>query len=543
MSKPTSQSAWAELQQHRKDIAGVRLSDLLSDEKRFAEFSIIANGILLDYSKNLVDRRTIKLLLDLAEQSQLPDSIRRLFSGVTVNNTEKRPAMHMALRATDASVGGEEAENIQRLVDRELEKMDRFVGALHGGRLLGCTGKPINKVVNIGIGGSDLGPVMAVEALKGFRVDGIEIAFVSSIDGTHLKDVFDASDPEQTLFVVCSKSFTTLETLKNAEQARALMHSKLNAPDMESKHFAAVSVNRSATRAFGIDDANVFDMWDWVGGRYSVCSAVGLALACAVGMDNFKGMLAGCAAMDTHFREAPLGDNLPVMLGLLAVWYNNFHGAQSHAILPYDNRLHRFPAYLQQLQMESNGKRVDRSGKALEVDSGQIIWGEPGPNAQHSFYQLLHQGTRLVPADFLVPLQGSGFPEQHQLALAACFAQSRALALGQPLDQVLRQLGPTADEEQKSLAAHRVHPGNRPSNTIVFPRVDPFYLGQLIALYEHKVFVESVIWDINPFDQFGVELGKRLASELEPVIRGAEPQQELDVSTLGLCDFLRKNAG
>ena len=527
---------WSSLREHQIEMATASLREAFAqDPDRFQRFSLEAAGLLLDYSKNLVTPQTLELLFNLARAAKLENAVSRLFSGDLLNNTEHRPAMHMALRS--ANVGGDNWPDIKSAVEAELEKMSSFVQKLHGGELLGCTGKPIQSIVNIGIGGSDLGLVMGAEALKNFAKPGIDVHFVSSIDGNDLKDTLAAVVPEQTMFIVCSKSFTTLETLTNAKQARAWMQSKLSAHDMEAKHFAAVSVNLAATQEFGIADANVFAMWDWVGGRYSVCSAVGLGLACAIGMDNFRQMLEGCAEMDSHFREAPLEQNMPVILGLLAVWYNNFFGAQSHAILPYDNRLHRFPAYLQQLQMESNGKRVDRAGHALAHDTGQIIWGEPGPNAQHSFYQLLHQGTRLVPADFLLPRQGSGFEAQHVLAISACLAQSRALAMGQSAAEVMQSMGEKADP---NLVPHRVHPGNRPSSTLVFDRVDPLNLGRLVALYEHKVFVESVVWGINPFDQFGVELGKRLAADLEPVVRGEGDTSSLDSSTRGLCDSILK---
>ncbi len=527
---------WSSLREHQIETASLSLREAFaSDPDRFQHFSLEAAGLFLDYSKNLVTQETLGLLLKLARAADLEGAVTRLFNGGLINNTEHRPAMHMALRS--ANVGGDDWPKIKASVDAELEKMTAFVHRLHSGNLLGCTGKPIRSVVNIGIGGSDLGLVMGAEALRNFANPGVKVHFVSSIDGNDLKDTLEEVIPEETMFIICSKSFTTLETLTNAKQAQSWMQSKLPPGNMEAKHFAAVSVNLSATQEFGIADDNVFAMWDWVGGRYSVCSAVGLGLACAIGMDHFRQMLQGCAEMDTHFREAPLENNMPVLLGLLAVWYNNYFGAQSHAILPYDNRLHRFPAYLQQLQMESNGKRVDRDGQVVAHDTGQIIWGEPGPNAQHSFYQLLHQGTRLVPADFLLPKEGSGFEDQHLLAISACLAQSRALAMGQSAAEVVESMGENVDQ---TLVPHRVHPGNRPSSTIVFDRVDPLNLGRLVALYEHKVFVESVVWGINPFDQFGVELGKRLAADLEPMVRGEADTQGLDSSTRGLCDSIRK---
>ncbi|MEM7280342.1 MAG: glucose-6-phosphate isomerase [Pseudomonadota bacterium] len=530
---------WSSLREHQIDIASHSLKTLFEeDPERFDRFSLQAAGLLVDYSKNLVSDDTIGLLLSLAEQAELKSAIASLFAGDHLNSTENRPAMHMALRSEN--IGGDQWSTIKPAVQGERAKMRSFVERLHNGEMLGCTGKPIRHIVNIGIGGSDLGLVMGSEALKNYHNPNVSVHFVSSIDGNDLRDTFAVVDPEHTLFIICSKSFTTLETLTNAKAAQRWMASKLDRPNMEAGHFAAVSVNLEATNAFGISQDNVFAMWDWVGGRYSVCSAVGLALACAVGMNNFEKLLQGCAQMDEHFLNAPLDSNLPVILGLLAIWYNNFFGAQSHAILPYDNRLQRFPAYLQQLQMESNGKRVDRNGRVVPFDTGQIIWGEPGPNAQHSFYQLLHQGTRLVPVDFLVPKQGSGFEDQHKLAMSACFAQSRALAMGQSAAEVIESMAPGGDQ---SLVPHRVHPGNRPSTTIVFNRVDPINLGRLIALYEHKVFVESVIWGINPFDQFGVELGKRLASDLEPGVRGEADAGALDASTRGLCDFIRKTEG
>ena len=488
---PTDLSAWKKLKTHFKDEMRDRhLRDLFGRSKnRQEKFSLTAGDLTLDYSKNHLIAATVSQLCQLAKQADVPAAVEAMFSGEKINKTEDRSVLHVALRAKMADQVALETPGVPEVFEI-LARMEDFVEDVRAGRIGGSTGKRFTDVVNIGIGGSDLGPVMASRALRPFWKEEIRFHAVSNVDGTQLDDLTQELDPETTLFVVCSKTFTTLETMTNANAARAWVIDRLDHLAVQY-HFVAASTNHDAMDEFGIRKDFRFGFWDWVGGRYSLWSAVGLSLALVIGMDNFKAMLSGGRRMDMHFRQAKLGENMPVLLALIGVWYNNFFGAQSQAILPYDNRLDRFPAYLQQLQMESSGKGVRMDGKPVRCETGMIIWGEAGNNAQHSFYQLLHQGTRFVPADFLLS-------ESSELATANCLAQAEALMMG------------TTDE---SLAPHRVHEGNRPSNTIRYKSLTPEVLGQLIALYEHKVFVEGVIWGIDSFDQWGVELGKRLASQ------------------------------
>jgi glucose-6-phosphate isomerase len=457
-----------------------------------------------------------------------------MFAGDAINTTENRSVLHVALRAKLSDQVALESPGV-REIWRVLDEMEQFVSAVQSGAIRGSTGKRLTNIVNIGIGGSDLGLVMASRALRQYWQPGMAFHSVSNVDGTQLVDLAASLDAETTLFIVCSKTFTTQETMSNAQAAANWVRSQLG-PGAIKNHFAAASTNHVAMDAFGINRDYRFGFWDWVGGRYSIWSAVGLALALVIGMDNFQAMLTGGRRMDLHFRSAPLAENMPVMLAMIAVWYNQFFGAETQAILPYDNRLDRFPAFLQQLQMESNGKSVRADGKPVKVKTGMVIWGEAGSNAQHSFYQLLHQGTRLIPADFLLPANSSGGSQaQQDLAIANCLAQSEALMEGYSSDQALKDLlaSGMSSADAKRLAPHKVHAGNRPSNTIVFERLSPDTLGQLIALYEHKVFVEGVIWGINSFDQWGVEHGKRLAARMEA-------QESENASTLGLMDVLRR---
>ena len=495
---PTDLPAWRALQRHyREEMKTRQIAELfVRDRGRAENFSLQGAGLQLDYSKNLMSRTTRKLLLALAKQARVADAVDAMFSGRHVNNTEDRPALHAALRSKISDQVGLQTPDV-REVWKVLDQMEQFVDAVNSGELKGYSGQRLSEIVNIGIGGSDLGPAMASRALKTYWRRGVNFHSVSNVDGTELADLAASISPERTLFVVCSKTFTTEETMSNARAARHWIATTLGEAAVK-QHFAAASTNRAAMDAFGINPAFRFGFWDWVGGRYSIWSAIGLSLALVIGMQNFKDMLAGARRMDLHFRQAAPGENMPLLLALISVWYNNFYGSETQVILPYDKRLDRLPAYLQQLQMESNGKSVRRDGRAVKVKTGKIIWGEAGSNAQHSFYQLLHQGTRFVPADFILPLRSSGGSEdQHALAIAHCLAQSEALMDGyDAADSFLR------------------HPGNRPSNTILFEALTPDTLGQLIALYEHKVFVESVIWGINPFDQYGVELGKKLAGRL-----------------------------
>ncbi len=493
--------AWAALQRRadglrRKPIAG--LFD--ADPNRALAFSVEAEGLWLDLSRQRLDLRALKLLLRLAEQTRLPDWTERMFRGDRINNTEDRAALHIALRRPADQPLNLDGEDIMVRVEAERAKMRALADALHGRSLLGYTGRPVTDIVNIGIGGSDLGADMAVEALDAYRMPGLGVRFVSNIDGVQAARAMRAVDPETTLFVVCSKTFTTLETLTNAQAIREWLMQKGGAAAVAAQ-FVAVSTNHAAMDAFGIAPDRRLELWDWVGGRYSLCSAVGLVLAMAIGWRHFAAFLAGAHRLDEHFRTAPFERNLPVLLALAGVWNRNFLGAGSHAVLPYDQHLHRLPAYLQQLEMESNGKSVRRGGEPVECATAPIIWGEPGSNAQHSFYQLLHQGTDPVSVDFLLPTESRvGCREQQHLAGLNCLAQAWALAAGNPAGE---DAGP-----------HRHYPANRPNSLILFPRLDPATLGKLIALYEHKVFAQGVIWDVNSFDQWGVELGKRLVSEL-----------------------------
>ncbi|MDN3517345.1 glucose-6-phosphate isomerase [Aquisalimonas lutea] len=540
----TTLAEWQTLTEHADALRRQRIRDLFeSDPARFQRFSAEHDRLLLDYSKNLVTDATLEQLRALARRRDLEGWIEHLFSGEAVNTTENRAAMHMALRNRGNGamyVGG---RDVMPDVQRELTRMRLFVNRLHRGEYRGCTGRVITDVVNIGVGGSDLGAVMATEALAPYRTNTIRLHFVSSIDGVHVTDVLERVNPKTTLFIISSKSFTTLDTMTNARTARDWFRRQVTDPEAMRQHFLAVSANEQAMAEYGIAEENRFRIWDWVGGRYSLASAVGLPVAIAVGMKHFEAMLEGFHGMDRHFRTTPWERNLPVLMGLLGVWYTNFLDAAGHAVLPYDHRLNRFPAYLQQLEMESNGKCVTRDGAPVDYHTGAIVWGEAGPNAQHSFFQLLHQGTRPVMADFLAPVHGSAeYPDHHELALANCFAQTRALMEGQTAEQARREMEASgmAPEEIQQAVPHKVHPGNKPSNTLLFDRLDPATLGALVALYEHKVFVQSVIWGINPFDQWGVELGKKLAKELLPAVTGQQEATDADPSTRGLLSYIHR---
>jgi len=513
--------AWQALQsQCDAGARELRLGDLFaSDPDRFDRFSLQAGDLFLDYSRNLLDEAVRRSLIELADQAGVVTATEAMFAGDVINVTEGRSVLHVALRSEAGDGVGSGVPGVDE-VHEVLDAMGRFIDAVHRCERLGATGRPLREIVNIGIGGSDLGPVMASRALRHHWLPGLRFHSVSNVDGSELSDLCTELDPEATLFVICSKTFTTQETMVNAAAARDWVVARLG-PDAVTAHFAAASTNHEAMDRFGIDPSRRFGFWDWVGGRYSLWSAVGLSLALVIGMAKFRELLGGARLIDRHFRTAPLAENMPVLLAMIGIWYNNFLGADTQAVLPYDNRLDRFPAYLQQLHMESNGKRVQADGTEVAFDTGPVIWGEPGSNGQHSFYQLLHQGTRFVPIDFILPLAASGSPQaQHDLAIANCLAQSEALMDGQV----------EAD------SPHRRYPGNRPSNTILLPALNPSTLGQLIALYEHRVFVEGVIWGINSFDQFGVELGKKLAGGLGPVVAGAEAYAGRNPSTAGLLE-------
>ncbi len=536
---PIDLPAWQSLTTHyRENVRRKTLADLFArDRSRAQRYTLAAGDLVLDYSKNLLNATTRKLLLKLAREADLSAAIDSMFAGEPINVTENRAALHVALRAKMSDRVAHERRDIAE-VWRVLNQLEQFVNAVHAGSLRGHTGARFTDIVNIGIGGSDLGVVMASRALREFWQQGMRFHGVSNVDGTQLADLKKELDPKTTLIVVCSKTFTTLETMTNANAARAWIIDALGREAL-TKHFAAASTNHEAMDAFGINPDYRFGFWDWVGGRYSLWSAVGLSLALVTGMENFQSLLNGARRMDLHFRQAPLAQNMPVLLALVAIWNNNFLGAESQAILPYDNRLERFPAFLQQLQMESNGKSVRRDGRPVKCKTGMVIWGEAGSNAQHSFYQLLHQGTRLVPADFILPVRSSGATQaQQDLAIANCLAQSEALMGGYSIEQATADLRsaemPAA--EAKKLAPHKMHAGNRPSNTILLPRLTPETLGQLIALYEHKVFVEGHLWGINSFDQWGVELGKKLATELRNVVTDPKKYTGKNLSTQALLD-------
>jgi len=529
--------AWKALQAHAASLSSRHLRDLFAENPagRFDATSIEALDFLYDFSRQRVTGQTLGLLFDLARACDLEGRIGALFAGEPVNHTERRAAMHMALRNRSDRPMYADGEDVMPAVRSELAKMRAFVTGVHEGRITGAKSARFTDVVNIGIGGSDLGIVMATEALARFRNRGIRLHCVSNVDGVELADTLEQVNPATTLFVLCSKTFTTLETLTNANAARAWLAHEIGEQAV-GRHFVAVSTNHPAMDAFGIAPESRFTMWDWVGGRYSLWSTVGLSIALALGMDQFELVLQGGHDMDEHFRSSPLDRNLPVLMGLLGVWNGDFLGLDSLAVLPYDRRLHRFPAYLQQLEMESNGKSVTRDGAPVGCPTGNVVWGEPGNNAQHSFFQLLHQGNAHVALDFVAPVNGSSrFTKQQDLALANCFAQAEAFAFGQTAEQVRADLTAkgTAAAEVERLVPHKVHAGNRPSSLILMPRLGPRTLGRLIAWYEHKVYVQSVIWNINPFDQWGVELGKKLAGSLmEPVQTARWPEGPAHVQAL-----------
>ncbi|MEO6064773.1 MAG: glucose-6-phosphate isomerase [Lysobacterales bacterium] len=506
----TSLPEWRTLAKYARSSVNVNLSDLFAaDPTRGERLTAEAAGLYLDYSKQRVGDETLRLLIHLADACGLRARIDAMFHGSRVNPTENRPALHVALRAREGESFEVDGVNVVPEVHAVLARMATFADRVRGGSWLGHTGKPIRNVINIGIGGSDLGPVMAYEALRYYGQRGLTLRFVSNVDGADLCDALRDLDPAETLFVVCSKTFTTIETLTNARAARDWCLARLQNPGAIARHFVAVSTNTDAVGEFGIDTDNMFGFWDWVGGRYSMTSAIGLSTMIAIGPERFREMLDGFCSMDVHFRDAPFAENLPVLMGLLAIWNNNFLGASTVAVLPYAHYLKRFPAYLQQLTMESCGKGVTLDGKAVDHETGPIYWGEPGTNGQHSFYQLIHQGTRLVPCDFIgfcQPLGSDG--SQHDLLMANLFAQGEALAFGRKAEEL------ATDKVAEALIPHRTFDGNRPSTTILAERLTPHSLGALVALYEHSVFVQAAIWDINPFDQWGVELGKALATRI-----------------------------
>jgi len=532
--------AWASLQKHYHDVAGLHLRQLFAEDRMRGErLTAEAAGIYLDYSKNRITDETLRLLLQLARESGLRERIDAMFRGDRINVSENRAVFHVALRAPRGSSIMHDGQNVVPEVHAVLDRMADFAHRVRSGAWKGHTGKRIRNVINIGIGGSDLGPVMAYEALKHYSERTTIFRFVSNVDGTDFVEAVRDLDPAETLFVISSKTFTTLETMTNAHTARDWLLAGLKVDEAIARHFVAVSTNAQEVAKFGIDTANMFGFWDWVGGRYSMDSAIGLSTMLAIGPDNFRAMLDGFHQVDEHFRAAPFERNLPVLMGLLAVWYNNFFGAQTAAVLPYEQYLKRFPAYLQQLTMESNGKHVTWDGVAVDYDTGPIYWGEPGTNGQHSFYQLIHQGTRLIPCDFIAFARTLNPVGRHQdMLLANVFAQTEALAFGKTSEQV------EAEGTPDWLVPHRLFEGNRPSNTLLLDALTPAALGKLVALYEHSVFTQGTIWQIDSFDQWGVELGKALAQRIIPELDSAtEPRLEHDSSTNALIRRYRKLKG
>jgi glucose-6-phosphate isomerase len=536
----TALPAWQALEQHYQAIRGRHLRDMFAeDAQRGERLTAEAEGLYLDYSKNRLTDETIGLLVRLAEQSGLRAKIDAMFAGEKINITEGRAVLHVALRAEKGQRILVDGEDVVPGVHAVLDKLAAFAEQVRGGAWLGFTGQRIRNVVNIGIGGSDLGPVMAYEALKHYTARDMTFRFVSNVDGSDFAEATRDLDPAATLFIISSKTFTTIETMTNAHTARSWLLAALGDESAVAKHFVAVSTNAKEVAKFGIDTANMFEFWDWVGGRYSMTSAIGLSNMIALGPENFRAMLAGFHAMDEHFRTAPLDRNLPALLGLITLWYNNFFGAQTVAVLPYDNYLKRFPAYLQQLTMESNGKSVTLDGQTVDYQTGPIYWGEPGTNGQHSFYQLIHQGTKLIPADFIGFSQTlNPLGRHHDLLMANLFAQTEALAFGKPAAEV------AAEGAADWLVPHRTFAGNHPTNTILADRLTPETLGKLVALYEHSVFTQGVIWRIDSFDQWGVELGKVLAGRIIPELENAgEPQLAHDSSTNTLIRRYRARRG
>jgi glucose-6-phosphate isomerase len=536
MTRPTRLAAWNALAAHRAEVAGIDLRRAFADDPRRGErLACEAAGIHLDYSKNLVTDETLRLLAALAEESGLRERIAAMFRGEKLNATEGRAVLHVALRAPRGAEIRADGRDVVPEVHAVLDRVCAFAERVRSGAWKGHTGRRIRNVVNLGIGGSDLGPAMACEALRHYAERSLRMAFVSNVDGTDFVEAVRELDPAETLFIVCSKTFTTQETLANARAARSWLLEALGDPAAVARHFVAVSTNASAVSGFGIETANMFEMWDWVGGRYSFDSAIGLSIAVSIGPARFREMLSGLHAMDEHFRTAPFERNLPVILGLLGVWYGDFWGAETHAVLPYDQYLARLPAYLQQLDMESNGKRVDLSGQPVDYETGPIVWGQPGTNGQHAFFQLLHQGTKLVPCDFIGCCRTHNpLGDHHDQLMANLFAQTQALAFGKTEAEV------RAEGVSDVLAPHRTFPGNRPSNTLLLEQLTPASFGAL-ALYEHKVFVQGSLWNVNSFDQWGVELGKALAKRILPELAVAEePVLAHDSSTNALIRRYRR---
>jgi glucose-6-phosphate isomerase len=541
---PTTTQAWQKLEAHAEMARIFSLKHLFeNDTKRFEKFSIKFEDILLDYSKNLIIEETLKYLLDLAKEVKLEEAIEAMFTGEVINKTEKREVLHTALRNRSNEPVMVDGKDIMPDINAVLAQMKAFSEKIISSEWKGYTQKAITDIVNIGIGGSDLGPLMVTEALKAYQKPHLNVHFVSNIDGTHLTETLKKVNPETTLFIIASKTFTTQETMTNAHSAKAWFLEQAKDESMVKKHFVALSTNQEGVASFGIDTQNMFGFWDWVGGRYSLWSAIGLSIACVIGFDNFEELLEGANAMDIHFKTAPFEENLPVLLAVIGVWYGNFMDADTEAILPYDQYLHRFAAYFQQGNMESNGKSIARNGEEINYQTGSIIWGEPGTNGQHAFYQLIHQGTKLIPCDFLAPaISHNPLGDHHPKLLANFFAQTEALMKGKNGHEVEAELiaEGKSEEEIAFLKPFKVFSGNRPTNSILFKKLTPRTLGSLVAMYEHKIFTQGVIWNVFSFDQWGVELGKQLAKNILPELISDEPVMSHDASTNGLINAYKE---
>ncbi|BBD10049.1 glucose-6-phosphate isomerase [Desulfovibrio ferrophilus] len=543
MSTLTASPQWKALEGHYLEIESLHMRELFSnDPERFSTFSLRLGDILFDYSKNRITEKTMSLLMDLARSTGVPERLQAMFAGEKINTTEDRAVLHVALRNRSNTPMLVNEKDVMPGVNAVLQQMRTFTKSVRSGKWTGYTGRPVADVVNIGIGGSDLGPHMVTTALAHYA-DGPRAHFVSNVDGTHMAETLKLLNPETTLFIVASKSFTTQETMMNAATARAWFLEAAGNKKHVAKHFVALSTNGPAVTDFGIDSANMFEFWDWVGGRYSLWSAIGLPIALSIGMDRFEELLAGAHEVDNHFRTTPLEENIPVVMAMLGIWYNNFFSCGTHAILPYDQYLSRFPAYFQQGDMESNGKSATLDGQIVNYGTGPIIWGEPGTNGQHAFYQLIHQGTKLIPSDFLAPVQPlNPLGKHHNVLLSNFLAQTEALMQGKSPEEAeadMRAAGMT-DPEIGKLMAHRSFMGNRPSNSILYKRLTPHSLGALIALYEHKIFVQGTVWNINSYDQWGVELGKQLAQAIQPELTSDAPSESHDSSTNGLINAIKK---
>lgn len=541
---PLQSKVWKELEKHYAIMKDIHMKDMFSENpQRSLDFSLRFQDILVDYSKNIINKDTMKLLIQLSEELNVKDAIHRMFSGDAINETENRAVLHTALRNRANTPIHVDGRDVMQDVNAVHQKMDKFSEKIISGEWKGYSGKPIRDIVNIGIGGSDLGPVMVTEALKPYQKPHVNVYFVSNVDGTHLAETLRKVSPETALFMIASKTFTTQETMTNAHSARKWFLDTAKDENLIKKHFVAISTNTQEVKHFGIDPENMFVFWDWVGGRYSLWSAIGLSIACTIGYENFAELLEGAHAMDIHFRETPFERNIPVTLALISIWYNNFFGAQTEAIFPYDQYMHRFPAYFQQAYMESNGKYNDRSGKEVAYQTGQIIWGEPGTNGQHSFYQLIHQGTKLIPCDFIAPaISHNPIDDHHNILLSNFFAQTEALMKGKTEEEVSLELTTSGkgDEEIKRITPFKVFRGNKPTNSILVKKMTPGTLGSLIAMYEHKIFVQGIIWNIFSFDQWGVELGKQLAKKILPELHNDEDVTSHDASTNNLINAYKK---